>query len=49
VPSISKMFVTPLPIGVAYGFALFYPLPFFIHIDDPPIQNQNYLLHSDGC
>ena len=24
-------------------------LSLFIHLSDPPIQNQSYLLHSDGC
>ena len=40
VPSMSRMFVTPLPIGVAYWFAVCCPLPLFLHLADPPIQNQ---------
>jgi hypothetical protein len=43
------MFVTTLPIGVAYRYAVCCPLSFFIHLVDPPIQNQSYILHSDGC
>jgi len=49
VPSMSRMFVTSLPIGVAYWSTIRIPLSFFIHIVDPSIQNQSYILHSDGC
>lgn len=49
VPSMSRMFVTPLPIGVSYWSTVCSPLSFFIHLIDPPIQNENYLLQSDGC
>ena len=47
VPSMSRMFVTPLPIGIAYWSVACNPLSLFLHLVDTPIQNQNYLLHSE--